>query len=407
MILATEGMNQQSSATEVAATSLAATELSQVAERRGDITEPLKKLLSEASSEFRTSLLPGIKQGGRLQVKGDEARAQYQESKASLVSAWDSCISVVLRMTSADGLFANITPLSAEAVRVPAANLKSLAATAPQTKQASAYSLQLLAGAASVAAMGRPVDPFFRLRIEEGGVFFPRNANVRVTQTTDGYVTEIATTPVPAELGLQVGDTVEWGGGTATISSVGTLVTLTNSSLFRHILKPTVIRSSAGADYQAMAALLLPNIRALPQLSSRLLEKLEKLESRPRDAAEYLGQLMQLLGPVTADAQESLSRQGVYLPSPQLPAISDTLLAYAPVFRTLTKGTGKSAIQTLRSQGFDRASDLLIEMYFEAFLETEAEESSYSARVGKAAPGLVQLIGETFQPVVGGVNRNG
>jgi hypothetical protein len=404
MILASEGITlSHTSELAVSASVQAATGLHQIAEKRGDISEATRIVLSEVEAEAK-AMLPGIKQGTRLQEKGAEAQRKYSEARDELVALWEGLYLLLYPIQPSQGFLTHVRFLRAEAVRIPAKNLQTLTENTPSSDSMSSYVLQMLAGAASVAAMGREVDPFYRVHLDDGIAAFPADVAVHSPKIVGGFVTEFSTTPSLTQLGVQVGDRVSWGGATATVAAVGATAVLTSSSLRAPIPRALSVRSQPSLDYITMSAALLSGLESLPSEISTLLETLTKLESNPKKAAEYLGQLLAVFSTLTSDVSASLLRRDIEPPTTAFPLCA-TLLAFSPAFRAETRATGKAAIMELRKQGFDRAAELLVGSKIDEFLEIEDSAASHSAMVAKALPGFVSLTGGDILPTTGAVRR--
>lgn len=116
----------------------------------------ISQITSTANSYIKRSLLPNISSNGRLQVKGAEAESKYSTAKASVLKLWPD----VLQLKQQCSRSSLVTPtlLKSEALQVPLANLQTAAETTWDSKSASAYTLQVIAGIAAVQAMDVTID---------------------------------------------------------------------------------------------------------------------------------------------------------------------------------------------------------------------------------------------------------
>lgn len=111
----------------------------------------LARVTVEANTYVKTSLLPNIRTGTRLQVKGAEATSQYFTAKKELLKMWPTLLRLLSRCSGTS--VASTGSVIAAALSAPTENLAALASSEWQADRASSHTLHLLAGVSSLTAM--------------------------------------------------------------------------------------------------------------------------------------------------------------------------------------------------------------------------------------------------------------
>jgi len=116
-----------------------------------------------------------------------------------------------------------------------------------------------------------------------------------------------------------------------------------------------------------------------------------------RDLVAYLASLVLLLHEATSETSSVLARLGAEVEA-QGDSLAAVLLTYDPTFRTETQSAGKAALDYLRSEGFTRAESLLLDLRLPEVLQLEAQDATYSGRLGRATSELSIAAGRDFIP---------
>ena len=355
-------------------------------------TTPSADLLARVSAETKSyaagSLLPNVRTGTRLQVKGAEAAAGYATAKSSLSKSWSTLLRL-LEQASKTKLFSSDVART-EALRTPAANLSSAAASTSDSSNASGQLLTLLAGASAVNVLGREFDALLRLRIDEDGEF-PADISVAESAQSGGFISAFTLSKSgasidPRLLSIAVGDLVSWSVYTATVSAVAsTGVTLSSSTIPTGTLGTVEVLPYSVPAYRTMRDALAALRSGLPS-ASQLISKLQSLEGTSagevRDRCSYLASLAAQLDTLSTDTLSVLERLGADEPQVEETA-AEVLLAYAPPFPEALKKSGRASLDSLKFGGFDRAETLLMEMDIDKVLKLSSDEASYIKRVLK------------------------
>lgn len=403
MIAGAEGRRlQQQPLPDTTRVSVAAGSVGDAVASNATVSRQSVRRLRSTADDFVRAVLPSISQNGRLQQKGQEAASSYSTAREALFKSWTDMRESLLACTS--GVFWDEQVLRTAAVCTPAENLDSLLQTPPDPENASAYTLYLLAGVSAVDAMSREVAPFWRVRVVPGEQEHP--PGVSASQgATGGVVTavgfQVKGSPVdPTVLGLREGDLVRWGVGTAVLSPSQDPALLSDSTIAEGEAGPLQVYSPESAEYLEMRQALRGRIPQVPEVEEveRRTSQLEGASAaETRDLVAYLASLVLLLHEATSETSSVLARLGAEVEA-QGDSLAAVLLTYDPTFRTETQSAGKAALDYLRSEGFTRAESLLLDLRLPEVLQLEAQDATYSGRLGRATSELSIAAGRDFIP---------
>jgi len=337
----------------------------------------IRRLVAASDRYTRDSLLPNIRQGSRLQTKGEEAASAYRSSIEELLASWDAMLRGLTRLRLSS--FFTVQRAQAVALRDPVQNLDAALSIGWDPADLSNFTLVLLAGVSSVEALSREVDPF--IRMSTGLKPFPAG----ITSSIDGFSASFSVAGSvldPRRLSIVEGDAVHSTFGVGTVTSVSSTAVTADVKL-----SPTMtVLSQAGVQYASMRKSLTPLWRALPSLDS-LTQSLQRLDQTSaaalKERLQFLGNLMASLGELSSDVTSALYRVGVVADAPSL-TIEAALLSYSPEVSLTTETSILGALDRMRDEGFSRAESLAIEGFLGEVLDMEVDDASYASSLSRA-----------------------
>jgi len=332
-------------------------------------------LTAEAEKYIAEELAPAISSGSRLQVQGDEARAQYEAQKTTLLDAWSRLTSLVERCSEAR----RFTSRTAQEL-TQASALAVLEASLDQPLEGSTteYTLRLAAATAIVQASQREVDWRYRLRIDTSTVF-PSGITAELSGTTLNLNQDALL------LGFKSGDLVSWGGETSVKALSGTALTLKGAVDGTGVLQ---VRAIAVPAWNTLSdGLKAVGLPTAAQLRIAIQSREGGSAGHIRDLVVYLAELYSLLDTVTAGIQGTVSRLGG-----SSTAATSTLIAvldaYAPFFPSKTIKAGDALLDRAESGGFDYAVRMLLRGDIDGVFAADAQDASLRGRVDKAVTNI-------------------
>lgn len=369
--------------------------------------ELIAQLKREADAYTKGYLLPNVKTGGRLQPKGAEAASAYATAKKEVFAGWPRMFTYVRSLRARNPLALALTKPAA--LRMPSTSVQGTAGIEFPPDQASEYTLQLLASIAAVEAMSRPIDPFVRVRTTAEGSFPVTGVTVQEAGSSAGFVTAFrvvsadGSTVDPRKLGIRPKDLVRWLSSPAEVSAVGAeTVLLTNSEIPVGTKTLVEVSSAAGQAYKEMRTRIDGHLQEIPTTTvlTNAISSLETVDVPTTvKLISMLAQAANTLHPLGEEPIKTATRVGATVEENSTP-LSDTLLAYSPVFSARTKAAGRDLLDSLQADGFDLAAQYLLQGSIEEFMVLTAQTASFSGKFDFAANFLPDAITTQVPPGV-------
>lgn len=368
----------------------------------------ISRLKKEVESSF-PRLQRNFSAGGRITKKGIAAKSSYLESRNAVVGAW----SQILRSISALSAPASVDleVLKRVALTTPLANMGSSISVGYSDEYAYEYTMQLLGGIASIEMSNREVSLDHKLMVDDISTF---PENVYILPSLNGtYVESFQITGPklavvsPMTLGIQIGDHLSWSGFETTVGAVsGTSVTLSDTSLVPRTAPIRVtVASQASRDFilmrKALGALNLPSTQSMMVT----LDTQERSAAATRDLLFFIARVYSQLDSLSDNLQSSLDRVGASYPvSPEITA-RDALLNFSPTFSSSTKRAVTDVLDTLRSNGFDRAEDALLRGDVDMFFSMTYDLSSKIGAVKSLSAVTSDRMATSYSPSISSRGR--
>ena len=353
--------------------------------------EDVSRISDEVAAYTRQELAPQVSRRGRTQVRGQEATAAYTSVRTDLARDWKR-LRAALSAPIASRRFTQ-DKVRAAALAVPLASLNETLSLLDQSRLTD-FTVQLSAAAASVAALGRPLD--LRVRLRAGSEPFPDGLGVATTVNSTGLVTGLAPTTPPRQLGVRSGDLVTAKVGTATVLTVGEKDVVLGSSTISDASE-VEIRSAPYVAWEDLVRDLDALLPLLPEADG-LVPALQALEGdrsagRIRAVMELAVKLAVVLHEASSEALAALERVGgePYVLSGQ--PIATLLRAFTPTFGSKTRQGGDKLLSDLEGRGFDYAVEMLYGGQVDDLLDASAAQASRVGRVTEIASTLGTYTG--------------
>ena len=418
LVVATEGMLSVPSSVPIPSTvrlqQLSERALSEAQVGADVLAGSLPATISEAQRVMR-QVAKRTRARTRVQMRGDEAAKRFSEAKVEVVETWERALLRLRRYLAPMDTPAAL--LRARALEAPLQNLSRAVRDGVPTDEETRFASALLGGLSALAALSREISFAARLRIDSG-VAFPRGFSVTTSGSSIFIVgPEGQPTPFPASLLSIAENDVVWINGTPSwsVESVSGNEVVLNDPIDRPVISLRIQSRGHFLWEQASKGLIEdffldnPNevasprrIRVLDQykdMRSRVL--LAEARSRPDAFAlvEYLAQFFSFFwGPDTATPEIAASsdRMGWNFPGLLEPprAVQEFLDSGIPLMSTDSFKHGRLLSRELRSAGFDRARDLLMDGHLEEFLLSDYQGASYSGRASAALARASRVIGQ-------------
>ena len=360
-------------------------------------TLPSQELLDQIQKEglafSKKYLVPNYKQGRSIQRKGADAGRVLQKERTAIYQSWPLLFVYVTSLLNTSP--AQATLIRREALALAMESLQTTVNLEFPTDRASDYALQLLAGISSTTAMGRELDFFERVSVDQQS-----QLSVEESEVSGGFVTKITlydragSIVDPKLLGVRKGDVVRWLAYTAEITFVNGHISMKNSQIPTGQVKVLDILSGPGKTYRDVKGQVKEAIFRLPN-TSKVQELLQGHNGTPAGVialGKALGQAAYDLNGPSAELAKSLSRLGIEAVENH-PTVAEALFAYDPIFLPATKSAALDTLDLLEEEGFDRAVELIMQGDYGAFFLATAVMASHSLRFGAASTSFNSSIG--------------
>ena len=392
--------------------------------RGGFDQDSIDRVLKEAGSLLRKEV-PRTSVRGTVVPRGEEARKLYIETAKQLADEWEQLLDLISTVRTTN--FGTPSIVQSVALEAPLANLQKTADLGVPADQEGAYASQLLAGFSAVSSLSRPLRFGMKAHyIKTGDVHFPED--VRITPVRDvsdpdrivglRFSISLGGGPfVPMDAALlrlrSEQDVVEINRGNdgQTISSInGDTVLLGGNDIRAKEVQEIRVMSGSWALLDFYSSQLIdsfpigdpglvtnPRTGGLSDFSDlrRVVSAVPESRAEVGDIMAYAAQLQILLFGDGSLSQETLAiimLAGVNnlvserrLARSTFPIASRLMTFLGVLYYSIQSiHTGRSILSMLRSEGFDRAVDLLKSGDLDEVMQMPAAHASYAGKTSDA-----------------------